>query len=96
MPKKSPNSPGKASGSQGKPRLGTAITPSAARLIAAALQQGLALHQAGNLDQARAIYEEIVRINPRNFDALQLLDEPAACIRHHGGNHSVPTCLPAR
>jgi hypothetical protein len=78
MPKKSPNTPGKASGSQGKPRMGAAITPAAARVIAAALQQGLALHQAGNLDQARAIYEEIVRINPRNFDALQLLATIAA------------------
>ena len=78
MPKKSPNTPRKASGSQGKPQVGTAITPAAARVITAALQQGLALHQAGNLDQARAIYEEIVRINPRNFDALQLLATIAA------------------
>ena len=78
MPKKSPNTPGKAAVAKGAARLGATITPAAARVIAAALQQGLALHQAGNLDQARAIYEEIVRINPRNFDALQLLATLAA------------------
>ena len=47
-------------------------TPGAQR-AAAALQQGLALHKAGNLDPARAIYEDILRVNPRDFDALQLL-----------------------
>ena len=63
MPKKLLNAPGKASGPQ--------------RMVAA-LQQGLALHKAGHLDQARAIYEEIVGVNPKNYDALQLLATLAA------------------
>ena len=78
MPKKSRNTPAKAVGAKGAARVGATITPAAARVIAAALQQGLALHQAGNVEQARAIYEEIVRINPGNFDALQLLATIAA------------------
>ncbi len=58
MSKKLPHVPRKAPGAQ---------------RAAAALQQGLALHKAGNLEPAREIYEAILRTNPRNFDALQLL-----------------------
>lgn len=36
-------------------------------------QQALALHQAGKLAEAQAIYEELVRAQPRNCDALHLL-----------------------
>jgi len=36
------------------------------------LQQGMALHNVGQLEQARFIYEEILIINPGHFDALQL------------------------
>ncbi len=37
------------------------------------LQQGLALHQGGHLAQAQAVYEELLKSQPRNFDALHLL-----------------------
>jgi len=36
------------------------------------LQNAVALHRQGRLAQARAIYEEILRIEPRHFDALHL------------------------
>ena len=42
------------------------------------LQQGLALHNAGQLDQAKVIYEGILKLNARHFDALQLLATLAA------------------
>jgi len=37
------------------------------------LNQGLALHKAGKYAQARKIYEDILKINPNHFDAIQLL-----------------------
>lgn len=37
------------------------------------LPQGLALHQQGKLPQAQAIYEQVLQLQPTNFDALQLL-----------------------
>ena len=48
------------------------ISPSATHLIDAYLQQGLAFHNAGQLDQARSIYLEILKVDAKNFDALQL------------------------
>jgi protein O-GlcNAc transferase len=39
----------------------------------AALQQGLALHQTGRLDEAQALYRRALQWQPRNFDALHLL-----------------------
>lgn len=42
------------------------------------LRQANALHQTGQLYGARAIYEEILRIQPRHFDALHLLGVVAA------------------
>lgn len=48
------------------------ISPSATYLIDAYLQQGLAFHNAGQLDQARSIYQEILKVDDKNFDALQL------------------------
>ena len=44
----------------------------------ARLRAALALHQQGRLDQAEAIYKEILRIQPRHFDAMQLLATIAA------------------
>ena len=35
--------------------------------------KGLALHQSGHLSQAQALYEQLLRIQPRHFDALHLL-----------------------
>jgi hypothetical protein len=39
----------------------------------AQLHKALALHQQGQLEEAQRIYEAILRIQPRNFDALHLL-----------------------
>lgn len=38
----------------------------------AKLQQAIALHQQGHLMRARSIYEKILKIQPRHFDALHL------------------------
>jgi predicted O-linked N-acetylglucosamine transferase (SPINDLY family) len=37
------------------------------------LQQALKLHQQGRLDEAEALYREILCVEPRHFDTLQLL-----------------------
>ncbi len=42
------------------------------------LNEALALHQQGFFDQAEAIYQEILRTQAQNFDALQLLATIAA------------------
>jgi protein O-GlcNAc transferase len=42
------------------------------------LQDGLALHKAGQLSRAGAIYEQILQRQPRHFDALHLLGVIAA------------------
>ena len=36
------------------------------------LQQGLALHQQGLLEEAKGIYQQIIKSQPKNFDALKL------------------------
>ena len=40
---------------------------------AASMQTAFALHQQGQLDQAQALYQEILQSQPQHFDALQLL-----------------------
>jgi len=52
--------------------------PALAQQIAAKLQQGLALHKTGQFEQAKTIYEEILKLNPKHFDALQLSGTIAA------------------
>lgn len=42
------------------------------------LSHGLGMHQRGLLTQAASCYEEVLRIQPRNFDALHLLGAIAA------------------
>ncbi|MDO8788672.1 MAG: tetratricopeptide repeat protein [Sulfuritalea sp.] len=42
------------------------------------MQAALALHQQGKFDQAEALYREILKSQPRHFDALQLLATIAA------------------
>jgi predicted O-linked N-acetylglucosamine transferase (SPINDLY family) len=37
------------------------------------LQNAWRLHQAGNLNEAARLYQDVLRTNPRNFNALQLL-----------------------
>jgi predicted O-linked N-acetylglucosamine transferase (SPINDLY family) len=46
--------------------------------IDALFAQGFTLHQQGEIDQARAIYEQILERKPRHFDALHLLGVIAA------------------
>ena len=41
--------------------------------ILASLHQGLAFHQQGDVEKAKEVYESILKIQPDNFDALQLL-----------------------
>jgi len=55
--------------------LGTAANPPA---VGAHLQRAVALHQRGELAQARAIYEEILAVHPRHFDTLHMLGVIAA------------------
>jgi len=42
-------------------------------LIHAKFQQALALHQTGQLAQAQALYQDILKVQPKHFDALHLL-----------------------
>jgi tetratricopeptide (TPR) repeat protein len=51
---------------------------SAPSMLPMKLQLAIALHQRGQFPQARRIYEEILRIEPKNFDALHLLGVIAA------------------
>jgi len=51
--------------------------------IATLLQQGLALHQKGNPEEAQVIYEQILSIQPNHFDALQLLGVLFAQIKEY-------------
>ena len=41
--------------------------------VAPELQQAVALHQQGRLDEAEPLYKKVVAANPRDFDALHLL-----------------------
>ena len=47
------------------------------------LQSAIALHQQGQLDQAQAIYLQLLKIEPRHADALHLL----GVIAYQTGNH---------
>ena len=47
--------------------------PKMANSIPRLLQKGLEFHHAGQLKQAKCIYEKILEINTKHFDALQLL-----------------------
>ena len=57
-----------------KPQLNvdTTVNPVVDRYIDKKLQQGLALHKAGQSEQAEVLYKDILIINPKHFDALQL------------------------
>ena len=48
------------------------------------LQQGLALHNRGQLAEAKEIYEAVLRNQPSHFDALNLLGTLAAQTRNFG------------
>lgn len=47
--------------------------PSQPGALAAVLQQALALHNAGQLDEAQRIYQDLLHADPEHFHALQLL-----------------------
>jgi tetratricopeptide (TPR) repeat protein len=64
-----------------KPKGGAGQVPTMAQQIAAKLQHGFDLHSAGQLERASAVYQAILQIDPRNFDALQLLGTIAAQTR---------------
>ncbi len=53
------------------PELAAATKPSSAQ-TAAKFREALALHQRGQLAQAQGIYNEILTIHPKHFDALHL------------------------
>jgi tetratricopeptide (TPR) repeat protein len=50
----------------------------AAAQVQATLNQGLTLHQRGQLTQARACYLQVLKLQPRHFDAVHLLGVLAA------------------
>jgi len=56
--------------------------PNAAR-AEAKFQQGIALHRGGQLAQAQEIYQQVLTIHPKHFDALHLL----GVIAYQTGNH---------
>src|SRR5579872_3472267 len=51
--------------------------------IQARFQQAMALHQNGRLQEAEAIYRQILKIQPRHFDSLHLLGVIAYQIRNY-------------
>jgi len=56
-----------------KPKAVAAVNPAVAKISADLLQHGFALDSAGQIGQAKLIYEEILKLNPKHFHALQLL-----------------------
>lgn len=56
------------------PKVSLAVT----HKIAAKFHKALALHNSGQLAEAKTTYEEILKLNPFHFDALQLLGTIAA------------------
>ena len=53
------------------------------------LKDAIALHQQGQLEQAKGIYVRLLEIDPKNADALHLL----GVIAHQSGNHQVAVDL---
>ena len=54
-------------------------------------EYGFALHQQGKLEDAQVIYEQVIRIDNKNFDAIQLLGVIAAQTGDHDRAASVNT-----
>ena len=57
--------------------------------IPEALEAGLAAQRQGRLDDAKAIYEAVLGLSPRNFDALHLL----GVVRHRQGRNDEAVAL---
>ena len=51
--------------------------------------QAISLHQQGKLQEARTIYESIIKVSPKHFDALHLLGVVSA----QSGNHQLAADL---
>jgi tetratricopeptide (TPR) repeat protein len=60
-------------------------SPAANGRILARLTEALTYHQRGRLDEARAIYQSVVDVEPLNFDAVHMLGAVIA----QQGNHSI-------
>lgn len=65
------------------------------------LQQAFVKHKAGRLDQAEAIYHQVLEAEPENFDALNLVGvieaksgryEAAMGLFHHGHSQRPEKC----
>ena len=59
-------------------RVNATVNAASAQNIAEKLKQAFGLHNAGELEKARVAYEDILIINPKNFDALRLSGMVAA------------------
>ena len=53
--------------------------------VAERLQEGLSHHQSGRLNEAKSIYQSILRIDPRHNDSLHLL----GVVAHQRGRHEI-------
>jgi predicted O-linked N-acetylglucosamine transferase (SPINDLY family) len=51
----------------------TTVKSAVANKISELLGQAIVLHKAGQLQQAKVIYEEALKLNPNHFDSIQLL-----------------------
>ena len=60
------------------------IHPGASIDIATLLKQAMSFHQAGRLAEAEAVYQQILKTSPCNFDALHLL----GVMHYQRGNHA--------
>ena len=67
----------------GQPSLGASAHQDEAAKILAALQEAVALHQQGQLDRARGMYQEVLKLRPGHFDALHLSGVVAAQMKNH-------------
>ncbi len=56
-----------------KPKTGPSKPSALPRPLAVLINEAVSLHQKGRLDEARVLYEQVLKIDPRNFDALHLL-----------------------
>jgi len=74
-----------------KSKIGVPVTPIGvkAQQIAVKMKEGITAHNQGNFDMARSIYEEILLLDAKNFDALQLM----ATLTAQSGNNEKAVSL---
>lgn len=56
-----------------KPESGRPQPPAPSAPVAALVNEAVLLHQKGRLEEARVLYEQVLSVDPLNFDALHLL-----------------------